>query len=518
MTDMADMEKMVEAFCRLVDRVIDGRVVPFVGAGISQEARVSGNSDFKPTVGWLQDRLGKELDLEPSLDGLLQAQIVGVLKNVDPPLRSSPWPKAPQVDSKTRESPVSDQEPKESPSKEKGPQLDCEADVMTWRFGAARLCEALNIDAFTKLTPLPAHRFLAYLAREGLITEIITTNYDTCIEQAFRNSFSSDERWEASDTRVADIPLAVIFNLSQYRTHGSRQRTRADDHVLHLYKINGDAADYVAAVEEYHRHRNAQRLEDRAARIIVTERQLQTFRDEMWARDLFSDRVRSRSLVFCGFGSEEPQVRHHAMVLMDEMQRQSEPEVSSREFGDVPNAPFWAEYRPRVSFAQLQVLMGFASAHVRPSDPRDAAPDVVLKAAFLNVLLGPFAMFLKGPTFQDEKQELEADLFFERLFHAVWLRRFAQEITIGSVLHTWLRSVVLEHRAWADWLLVGPSTEERNPGVRESAEDLPRKHAELFGDTEQMFWIDPRNPCGATRASRSTRTRITICRCARSHC
>ena len=45
------------------------------------------------------------------------------------------------------------------------------------------------------------------------------------------------------------------------------------------------------------------------------ERQLQNWRERKWARDLFNDCLRSRTLVFSGFGSEEPQVRHTALQI-----------------------------------------------------------------------------------------------------------------------------------------------------------------------------------------------------------
>jgi hypothetical protein len=450
--------EMVKAFEeRLVRRVLDGRVVPFVGAGISISARVRGRSDFIPSVGWLEEKVGKELERRlADLEHDLKDQLKSIIDN-----------------------------PSSASKEYKLSKLDQKADLLTWLAGASHLCKVLQIQAFAQLAPQPAHRFLAYFAREGLITEIITTNYDTCIEQAFWASFgsNSDERREASTPK----PLAVIFNLAHYREHAGRSRTPSGDPVLHVYKINGDAEDYQAAVKEFERNGNPQLLEERAARIIVTERQLQTFRDEMWARDLYADRARSRSLLFCGFGSDDPQVRHHTMLLMEEMQRQSHPVGEWHEISKLPNAPFFAVYDKHLSFNQLQVLAGFAMANARLGTPADGT--AVLKAAYANAFLGSFSKVLEPPS-QDGKSEeskLPADLFFERLFQAVWLERVKEELQTGRVLHGWLRSIVCEHRAWCDWLVERIAATSVASSIRDPDNAAPEVLWALFGIMRFLF-------------------------------
>lgn len=47
------------AFRRLVERVLDGRILPFVGAGISQNALIP-NDDFRPSVWWMVQQLRKK--------------------------------------------------------------------------------------------------------------------------------------------------------------------------------------------------------------------------------------------------------------------------------------------------------------------------------------------------------------------------------------------------------------------------------------------------------------------------
>ncbi|CAN95840.1 hypothetical protein predicted by Glimmer/Critica [Sorangium cellulosum So ce56] len=474
---MPSTQKMIEAFERLVGRVLDGRVVPFLGAGISQGARIPGDRTLEPSVRWLQERLEGELHriLHGRPDDSPAEQPAQRTASLVEQLNAVLWPQVRQHHEGNCPRP----RPAPPP-----PKLDHAADVLTWISGATRLCDVLRIQDFTQLAPLPAHRFLAYLVREGLVTEIITTNYDTCIEQAFRESFGPTD--DAKSAARAEQALAVVFNLAQYRLHAGRARTVHGDPVLHLYKINGDAADYKAALDEHQRHPDPARLERRAARIILTERQLQTFRDELWARDLYADRARSRSLLFSGFGSDDPQVRHHAMALMEEMQRQSQPVNDWQDLWSLPNAPFFSVYEQHLTFNQLQVLAGFAIAHVRPGTPPGGRS--ALEAACGNALLGHFGGVL------DESQNngkngprLPADLLFEKVFQAVWLRRLREELLPGRTLDTWLRSILREHRAWADWLLVHSGATKSAPKSLDSREKRAEARASLCGIAETLL-------------------------------
>lgn len=69
---------------------------------------------------------------------------------------------------------------------------------------------------------------LVYLVREGLIREVITTNYDCCIETAFADSLPPGA--------MPDEQLGVIRSLEEYR-HEAGRHTEAG-HLL-VYKING---------------------------------------------------------------------------------------------------------------------------------------------------------------------------------------------------------------------------------------------------------------------------------------
>lgn len=272
---------------RLLKRLQEGAVIPFVGAGISLSARVP-SPPFVPSIKYLEDRLCERLEAELATDGpdTLNNRMIRSFYN-----------------------PV-----KDNPAKDEKPSLAWLSELGALLWGHAEVCQVLQIVQFAKLEPLSAHRYLAYLAREGLVTEIVSTNYDCCIEKAYRASFG-DKAPEA-------IPLAVISTLSDYRANGGTL-TIDGRPALRLYKINGCAQAYtdkMPLVPDKASDEQRREWREAAERIILTERQLQNFRNERWVEDLFRDRARSRNLLFCGFGSEEPQVRHTALSLVAEFQ------------------------------------------------------------------------------------------------------------------------------------------------------------------------------------------------------
>ncbi|MGF6481651.1 hypothetical protein [Paraburkholderia sp. JPY419] len=48
-----------------------------------------------------------------------------------------------------------------------------------------KLVQTLEIEEFVELEPTPAHYYLAFLVREGLLSEVVTTNYDCNLERAY---------------------------------------------------------------------------------------------------------------------------------------------------------------------------------------------------------------------------------------------------------------------------------------------------------------------------------------------
>lgn len=254
------------------------------------------------------------------------------------------------------------------------------------------------------------------MVREGLIGEIITTNYDCCIETAFEESLS--------DPNKAQDKLAAVTTLELYR---SKAANYAEPDELLLYKINGCAKEYKTCHQE--------RRKEAAQRIILTERQLQTFRREHWAQDMLRDRSRTRSLLFSGFGSEEPQIRHTVLSLMEEFSENCGKSTKPEEVMNQPNAPFLQVYGNTLSFYQMQMMVGFLDAHSSPSYPPEA-PGARIEAAFRNIFHGK------------PSEPLSASTFMQHLFKEVFCRRLEEEVKRNKTLAQWLEVHTQQPRTW----------------------------------------------------------------------
>jgi len=51
------MPDIPDSFWRLVDAVVEGRALPFLGAGVSAQARCPGKPRWKPTVEYMRTAL-----------------------------------------------------------------------------------------------------------------------------------------------------------------------------------------------------------------------------------------------------------------------------------------------------------------------------------------------------------------------------------------------------------------------------------------------------------------------------
>lgn len=251
----------------------------------------------------------------------------------------------------------------------------------------SELTRLLKIAEFRNLPPTRAHYCLAMLAREGLIEEILTTNYDCAFERAYAATWG--EAWPAAPGRV---PIAVIDTLWQF-THaaGKRHERRPGDDTrryLKLYKLNGCAQQLH---EDEQRHRGSEPRY--AENILLTGTQLQQWRKRQWAADLFRSKYRSSSLVFIGFGSDEAQIHHTVRAVLEEYQQErpaAAPVQPTAAAGghdtllcEQINAPFVTIYEPTPSFPQRQIVEGYAEI----SRKRTQAPSLIISAKNLSCWL-----------------------------------------------------------------------------------------------------------------------------------
>ena len=412
---------------RLASRIERGGVIPLLGAGISMPATYTGEvGGFQPSLAFMSRQLCEKLHewfTERQLGGYGErCRQIQLLESI-----------------------------LEECSSKKASRFDWLAELYGDLFGQDQLCSELQIGEFRWLQPTRAHRYIALLCREGLIGEIITTNYDTCIEKALDETFDSIERDPDSGY------LQVITSLEEYRRKGGlrwhdwRDGTRPS---LRLYKVNGCAERYASNAASH------------ADSILLTERQLQTHAGQPWKVDLLRDRCRSHNLLLSGFGSEEPQVRHLFVSLQKEF-------VSGGAGGQItdvlelPNAPFIAAYQ-EPTLTQWQLMNEFITAHA-PKE-KDECKDNIFDCCDSKALASGVTAGL------GEDAPLSADLFWKRVFQAVFKQLVERRTSSDSRFATWLATLTPHSNAWRGYLfscLYPPLTEEEG---KEQGKQLLHHH------------------------------------------
>lgn len=149
---------------------------------------------------------------------------------------------------------------------------------------------------------LCAYRVLARLAREDIMKEAITFNYDCGHEaglkaEGFLRSprTESGKEWRDHASVIADAA-----------THAQLPRPGA----FTLFKAHGCAERYreLATADET----------GAADTIIIRRLQLATWRNDMWVRNAFRDRARNHVLLLIGFSGQDPVIYGEiASVLQD---------------------------------------------------------------------------------------------------------------------------------------------------------------------------------------------------------
>ncbi|NLU51214.1 MAG: hypothetical protein GXX09_12615 [Syntrophomonadaceae bacterium] len=444
----SEFDKKLERFIR---RLLEGRVIPFLGAGISLEAKhEDGTAGLAQTSGLI--------------DKLARAIYRSYKKGDSYQKKWGRWCCRTTFSRSTLTS-------------LKNAPLDNLCEMYAWLKGndgqQSLVREVLEIPKFEGLLPTPAHHYIAFLAREGLIDEIITTNYDTCMEKAYEQTFEHHN----------ENPACVITDLISYRQKSGK--TYVEDgqsrlRCLKIYKINGCATQ----------------AKDDPEKILLTERQLQDWGERQWARELFRERLRSRSLIFSGFGSDEPQVRHTVLQVVEEFgskyaddgehssqqtDRQDNQSTTKCSCWDLPNAPFIAAFEPHLSFNQMQILHAYAKAH---SDALE------YDKLYQNVFCGKDT-YLFNPV-KSKVEELPANLFWKRVYQATFwklLRRSCQPDSPAKAFLSPLTPAaeVLFHKM-LDWLAPPDKPFGRFPELLTVSDDVTDK-CNKPGLTPLSYWI-----------------------------
>ena len=389
----------------LVDACLAGKLMPFLGAGVSICAKLDGK--------FRTPRYGSSMPKTNELTG----KIIEDIEKLPRP----DWAKAELDRMMGRNDCKQDCPNRPSPSFADAAQLfiDLHPDG---EHGLYSDGGPLDIRLFLSIQPTLAHRAVAWLVRENLFSEVITTNYDRALEAAFRESFDAGQ---AKDD--------VYHAISDHKAYRKRSPCAQRDHegasvpVLRVYKINGCSELYQSRRGDGAPGRiNAKQIDTDLGGpgfLVITDRHLQDFGRRQWAQDLFRDRFRSRQIVFSGFGAEEPQIRFTALRVIEEfsISREDSPEKDT----EAPPLPhcFLQCFDPDLKASQLQIAK--AAAPPTGSAPNPGA------AVFTKSDLSHFSP-------SPEDKGLTSSLFWQKLHRDVATRLIQRRLE-RCEFFSWLR-------------------------------------------------------------------------------
>ncbi|KLO21306.1 SIR2 family protein, partial [Marinitoga sp. 1155] len=100
--------------------------------------------------------------------------------------------------------------------------------------------------------------------------------------------------------------------------------------------------------------------------ILFTSQQLQDWRDRQWAADLFRFKLRSTTLLFVGYGSDEPQVLHTIQKVFEETKDDFDNNNVGSEndtiFKEYSNIPIISSYEKDPSFVHKYIARSYCES------------------------------------------------------------------------------------------------------------------------------------------------------------
>jgi hypothetical protein len=321
-----------------------------------------------------------------------------------------------------------------------------------------RSLDLRDVEASYKNRLLPRHHILARLAREGLWTTLITTNFDMLVEGAYLLAGfpnSNPRKYDFPKTLISDFE--VIASRSDFFTKGKTYRTAV------VVKMHGCA-------QRYRDLRLTKRDEvcDFLPSMVFTYREIQNWREDSWAADYLRTLLRTRVVVFCGYSVRDPVIHDTFRTVYEEMGRTKRPGLPAPREGypakanslPASNAPaffFAADANSAREFHGMAVLQAASEAIGAPRPPFGEHP---------NYLRFNFRDTGKFPNF---------DELMRWLFHLTM--RIRQEECLASDL-----------RRITTLLLGAPRPETELAAVNASFRDIckqERSHAESWAASEE---------------------------------
>ena len=231
---------------------------------------------------------------------------------------------------------------------------------------------------------MPRHHVLARFAREGWCQTCITTNYDRLLEGAYRmNGFGVGTRCEEPaatgngraaratwlpSNEPAQLAAASINEFTVVHSPRSFIERGAAHRRAILAKIHGCAGVYAERCA----------TEDRGPceylkQMVFTFREIQSWRNDPWARDFLQNLLRTRRVAFCGYSLMDQVIHDTFRGVYEEMRGVT----ARRDDGGTPEAKAWffGDETVDTQFHGLEVLQAADAAVGRPAQSRQRVPD-----------------------------------------------------------------------------------------------------------------------------------------------
>ncbi len=163
----------------------------------------------------------------------------------------------------------------------------------------------------------PRHEVLARLAREGLCTTLLTTNYDLLIEGGYRLA-GLNQLGRGTDGPLVPTEYEVFSPISsaeEFFRQGVGFRSAL------IVKIHGCVERYREYRERQGKGTDCTDWQDYLPAMVFTFREIQNWREDSWSRDYLCTLLRTRTLVFAGYSGMDPVLHDTFRTVYEEMAR-----------------------------------------------------------------------------------------------------------------------------------------------------------------------------------------------------
>ena len=169
------------------------------------------------------------------------------------------------------------------------------------------------------------HWILSRFAREGWSPLLVTTNFDRLLEGAFRLSGFRNRPEKGSLNGEAPPPVWVpywtrVSSPVEFFSHGSAHQSSQ------VVKLHGCSEGYADRRSElFHVDPLKQAASERYLRSMVfTFREIQNWREDSWSRDFLRTLLRTKTMVFCAYSTQDPVIHDTLRSVYEEMGREQQ--------------------------------------------------------------------------------------------------------------------------------------------------------------------------------------------------